>query len=456
MAHKKAPAIEVGIMQGNTIRFQLKGDFRVAQGEQTGESMMLSGGAFEAFVGDGLVTVNQGNHSLCAGTVLLIEPAGTGLNHFLLHDVTIGIGFHWEQKEDQEFPGTLKLMGEGNMVQAVNVVPLEEYLVSVISSEMRGDSSPELLKAHTVISRSWLLAQVQKQHSIVESGKGYDQVHQAQGEYIRWYDREDHTGFHVCADDHCQRYQGISRAYNPEVERAVRDTSGEVLVHGGSICDARFSKCCGGVTETFESCWEPVPHPYLRRVDDNPAERPVNVNDLTLEANAEAFIRDTPDAFCNTSDPRLLRQVLNDYDQASPDFYRWKVSYSQEEISALIREQSGIDFGAILDLVPVERGASSRLIRMKITGEKQTLIVGKELEIRRLLSQSHLYSSAFIVEKEGIADGIPGQFNLRGAGWGHGVGLCQIGAAVMADRGYTYREILEHYFMGAKPETRYE
>jgi len=443
-------------MRSDTIRFRLIGEFRLQCREPSAADQELKSGSFEATVRDGIVTVSLKNQSLTTGNEILIAPAESARNHFLLHDVTIGIGFHWEQKEDQEFPGMLKLVGEGSQIQAVNVVPLEDYLVSVISSEMRGDSSPELLKAHTVISRSWLLAQVEKQRSFLDSGRPYDHVQEGEGEYIRWYDREDHIGFHVCADDHCQRYQGISRAFNPQVEQAVRDTSGQVLVHGGAICDARYSKCCGGVTELFESCWEPVHHPYLQRVDDNPAEHPVNVNDLSLEANAEAFIRDTPDAFCNTSDPTLLRQVLNDYDQASPDFYRWKVRYSQEEISALIRERSGIDFGAILDLVPLERGASSRLIKMKIIGEKKTLVTGKELEIRRLLSHSHLYSSAFVVEKEKGPDGIPSQFTLHGAGWGHGVGLCQIGAAVMAHRGYSYRGILKHYFVGANLETRYE
>jgi SpoIID/LytB domain protein len=240
------------------------------------------------------------------------------------------------------------------------------------------------------------------------------------------------------------------------VERAVRETKGEVLVYGGKICDARFSKCCGGVTELFESCWEPVYHPYLTRVDDNPASSPVNVKDLTVETNATVFINGSPAAFCNTSDPELLRQVLNDYDQASPDFFRWEVTYSQERISTLIREKSGMDFGAILDLLPVERGVSSRLIRLRIVGEKIELIVGKELEIRRLLSDTHLYSSAFTVEKGELVNGIPERFILRGAGWGHGVGLCQIGAAVMADRGYSHRQILEHYFVSSNIEKRYE
>jgi SpoIID/LytB domain protein len=464
MEHNQAPAIEVGIVRSATIRFRLKGTFHLTgadpsaekTAEGKGAGIAIESGSYEAVESDGTITVVQENRTLFSGRRLWMEPADPGLDRFLLHEVVIGVGFHWEQKEDQEFPGTLKLMAADGRVQVVNVVPLEEYLVSVISSEMRGDSSPELLKAHTIISRSWLLAQVEKQHEIASAKKVYETIHREEGEFIRWYDREDHAGFHVCADDHCQRYQGITRAYNPQVEQAVRETGGQVLVYDGKICDARFSKCCGGVTETFESCWEPVPHPYLRRVDDNPGSTPVNVDDLTIESNAIRFIGDTPEAFCNTSDPMLLRQVLNDYDQDSSDFYRWEVTYSQEEISGLIREKSGMDFGRILDLIPVERGVSARLVRLRIVGEKQTLVVGKELEIRRLLSKSHLYSSAFIVEKGELTDRVPGSFTLRGAGWGHGVGLCQIGAAVMADRGYGHREILEHYFVGANIEKRYE
>jgi SpoIID/LytB domain protein len=454
----------VGIIKSATIRFMLMGNFRLTGADHSkkkrkevqGEGIVMPGGSYEAEVKEGMIRITEGNRTICTGGSLWMEPVDPGLDRFLLHEVIIGVGFHWEQKEDQEFLGTLKLMVIDNQVQVVNIIPLEEYLVSVISSEMSGDSSPELLKAHTIISRSWLLAQVEKQKHLVEAKRGYETIQRKEGEYTRWYDREDHADFHVCADDHCQRYQGITRAYNPQVKQAVKETGGLVLAYGGSICDARFSKCCGGVTETFESCWEPVSHPYLRRVDDNPASSPVNVDDLTVESNAIRFIRDQPEAFCNTSDPRLLRQVLNDYDRESPDFYRWEVRYSQKELSTLIRERSGIDFGSILDLVPVERGVSSRLIRLRIVGEKQRMVIGKELEIRRLLSKSHLYSSAFIVEKGQLTDRIPGSFTLRGAGWGHGVGLCQIGAAVMADRGYSCPEILDHYFVGSKLEKRYE
>jgi len=456
MENNRAPSIEVGILKRERIRFRLKGDFAFSGGGDARRGIWMKRGTYEASVKDNAIRITDGGRSLQAGVATLMEPADPDRNRFLLRDVVIGIGFHWEQKEDQEFLGALKLVVRGDQIQVVNIVALEDYLASVISSEMRADSSPELLKAHAIISRSWLLAQMEKQQAIVETPAGHDHEIEAEGEYIRWYDREDHDGFHVCADDHCQRYQGVTRAHNPRVERAVRETAGQVLVYGGKICDARFSKCCGGVTERFESCWEPVHHPYLTRVDDNPASSPVNVEDLTIERNAAAYINGSPEAFCNTSDPELLRQVLNDYDQISSDFFRWKVTFSQERISMLIREKSGMDFGAILDLVPVERGVSARLIRLRIIGEKMELVVGKELEIRRLLSDTHLYSSAFTVEKGKLVNGIPDGFIMRGAGWGHGVGLCQIGAAVMADRGYSHRQILEHYFVDSNLEKRYE
>ncbi len=268
-----------------------------------------------------------------------------------------------------------------------------------------------------------------------------------ENEIIRWYDREDHTIFDVCADDHCQRYQGITKASSRQVADAVRATRGQVLAYDdGEICDARFSKCCGGVTEEFQYCWENTPKPYLLAVRDGTGTMP---HDLTKEANAEEWIRSAPDSFCNTSDRKVLSQVLNDYDQETPDFYRWHVTYTQEELAALIKEKTGTDFGGIVDLVPVERGKSGRICRLKIVGTKATLTIGKELEIRRTLSKSHLYSSAFVVDKEGSKDGLPERFVLTGAGWGHGVGLCQIGAAVMGEQGYGYDRILLHYYRGA-------
>ena len=346
---------------------------------------------------------------------------------FTLKEVTIGIGFHWERKEEQTFCGALLLKEEDGQVRAINVVPVETYLTSVISSEMSANASLELLKAHAVISRSWLLKMMDggqwttlnPQPSTLNSQLS---TLNCEGSIIRWYDSEEHVGFDVCADDHCQRYQGITRQSNPNVVKAIEATCGQVLTYEGKVCDTRFSKCCGGMTEVFESCWQPVHHPYLA---------------------AKA------DPYCNTRDRRILSQVLNNYDQETVDFYRWTVSYTTDELSELVRRKSGIDFGRILDLVPIDRGASGRIITMKIVGEKRTLTVGKELEIRKWLSESHLYSSAFEVEKT------ENGFILHGKGWGHGVGLCQIGAAVMGAKGYNYREILMHYFVDAEIKKLY-
>ena len=450
MNQNESPHIEVGIVKAARIRFRMEGAFKTGAGGPSWQ------GSAEARVKNKSLVIRQEGKEMPLDAQVVFTPVEEGNSRFAVEDVVIGVGFHWEQKEEQEFQGALKLMVQGDEVQVVNVVSVEDYLISVISSEMRGDSSPGLLKAHTVISRSWLLAQIEKQDQLAGSDEGYTLVHESDEEYIRWYDREDHDLFHVCADDHCQRYQGTTRAHNPEVVKAVQETRGMVLEHGGRICDARFSKCCGGVVEEFQHCWEPVPHPYLKRVDDNPAHAPVNTLDLKAEPNAEEFIRGRPQAFCNTRDAALLRQVLNDYDQSFSDFYRWEITYAQQELASLIREKSAIDFGEIVDLVPVERGESGRLVRLKIVGTKRTLIVGKELEIRRWLSPSHLYSSAFVVEKDGYKYGIPATFRLYGAGWGHGVGLCQIGAAVMASQGYTHQEILNHYFVDASLNKRYD
>ena len=340
---------------------------------------------------------------------------------FTLKDVTIGIGFHWERKEEQTFCGALLLKLEEGLVRAINVVPVETYLTSVISSEMSANASLELLKAHAVISRSWLLRILNHndncQLSIVNCQLSTVNCQLSPDHILRWYDNEAHTSFDVCADDHCQRYQGITRQSNPQVVEAIEATRGLVLTYAGKVCDARFSKCCGGMTEVFESCWENIRHPYLVA---------------------------KPDPYCNTRDTRILSQVLNNYDQETTDFYRWEVHYTSEELSELVKRKSGIDFGRVLDLVPMERGASGRIITLKVVGEKRTVTVGKELEIRKWLSESHLYSSAFEVEK--TSDG----FTLHGKGWGHGVGLCQIGAAVMGDQGFTYDEILSFYYPHAE------
>lgn len=387
--------------------------------------------------------------------ILIFEPVRYREASFELNDVTIGIQFHWERKEDQTFKGSLEIRIENEKLTAINILPLEDYLVSVISSEMSATSNMELLKAHAIISRSWLLAQTDKSQSIAESGKSYQSIVETQEEYIRWYDREDHLNFDVCADDHCQRYQGITRQSTPLVEQAIAETRGMLIMHDEKICDARFSKSCGGISETFENVWEPEAHPYLQSIVDNPKLAEGFDADLTNEEAADKWIRNAPEAFCNTHDKDVLAQVLNDYDQETTDFYRWKLVYQQADIAELIARKSGRDFGEILDLIPVERGLSGRLKKLKIVGSKLTLTIGKELEIRKTLSESHLYSSAFVVDKLDVEDGIPQQFVLTGAGWGHGVGLCQIGAAMMGAKGYRYDQILLHYFRGANISKEY-
>jgi SpoIID/LytB domain protein len=380
---------------------------------------------------------------------LLFEPLSPAAS-FDVKEVTIGIDFHWQRKENQSFRGALNMVVavQGDGIVIINRVDVEEYLTSVISSEMSATASAEFLKAHALISRSWLLAQIDSS----KHPAGYQTTFRTDDELVRWYDREDHDLFDVCADDHCQRYQGITRASTPLVTEVIRMTRGEILVHNGEICDTRFSKCCGGVTEGFENVWQPTPHPYLIALRDS---CDTDFPDLTVEAEAEHWIYSTPAAFCNTHDKEILGQVLNNYDQETTDFFRWEVRYSQEQLSELIRRKSGMDFGDIIDLVPLKRGASGRIEKLKIVGTRLTYTIGKELEIRRTLSESHLYSSAFTVGKEPSPDGAPGYFRLTGAGWGHGVGLCQIGAAVMGAQGYDYRQILSHYFPGAEIEKRY-
>jgi len=364
---------------------------------------------------------------------------------FLLKNVRIGIGFHWDRLEDQEFEGTLEIRDNADGTQtAINRLDVEDYLSSVITSEMSATSSLELLKAHAVISRSWVLRPIISPSTCTDKPDLSDP-----DRHVVWYERDAHEGFDVCADDHCQRYEGITRRdEHPEaaanVQKAIDATRGQVLMYDGKVCDARFYKSCGGATELFENAWANEHYPYLEAVRD---EIGTPLPDLTIEENAQEFIRTSPSAYCNTTDARVLSQVLNNYDQETKDFYRWTVQYSAAELSEIIRERSGIDFGEILDLVPIKRGPSARLYEMQIVGSKRTMVIGKELEIRKWLSRSHLYSSAFVVDRNENGD-----FILTGAGWGHGVGLCQIGAAVMADKGYTYEQILAHYFPGSKLE----
>ena len=442
----ETPTLKIGIMEDVEIHFCFREEY-----------VLLATG--NTFLGNHSIRISEGllflNDVPAGGDNLYFRPVHEKNASFELKDVTIGIHFHWERKEDQLFKGSLQFLPNGSKIIAVNDLPLEDYLISVISSEMSATSSLELLKAHAITSRSWLIAQVVKGKELREAGEKYQAIYETDGEYIRWYDREDHTHFDVCADDHCQRYQGITRQTSNLVEKAVRETSGVVLMSGGHVCDARFSKSCGGITETFEKVWEPVVHPYLNCIQDAEKTPDSGVIDLRSENFADQWIRSSPPAFCNTCDQQVLRQVLNDYDQETNDFFRWKVTFSQQEISSLISLKTGRDFGKIVDLVPIERGYSGRIIRLEIIGTKMKLIIGKELEIRKTLSKTHLYSSAFVVDRFDYCDDIPGKIVLTGAGWGHGVGLCQIGAAMMGEQGYTYDHILEHYFVGAELEKAY-
>ncbi|MBR6310315.1 MAG: DUF4922 domain-containing protein [Paludibacteraceae bacterium] len=417
------PLVSVGIMSGKEIHFSLNGKFRTHQGE-------ILQGAHVATLNNGKINLNGKEYAEIE--LFPIEENTT----FDLADVTIGINFHWEQKELQRFAGKLRIIAEDDLLTAINTLPVEDYLKCVISSEMSAQADEELLKAHAVISRSWLLANMRNPQAESEQTEFI-----SNNEIIRWYERNAHTRFDVCADDHCQRYQGLGKANTPTAFSAVEKTKGEVLMSDGMICDARFSKSCGGVSETFENCWADTPHKYLQSVADNEQEQ--QPNDLRIESNAEKWIKTSPDAFCNTNDKKILSKVLNTFDQSTVDFYRWKVAYTAKELSEIIRRKSGLDFGEIKELIPQERGASGRITRLKIIGEKRSLVVGKELEIRKWLSDTHLYSSAFIVEKS--AEG----FILTGAGWGHGAGLCQIGAAVMSEKGYKYDQILLHYYKNA-------
>jgi stage II sporulation protein D len=431
------PIIQVGILSSSEIKFFLNGVYIASNGRNYRGRQ---------------VAVYRKGQILFDGNLfdkLLFEPTSDS-DSFDLKNVVIGIGFHWQRREDQRFNGELKFIVENGRLTAVNCIKVEDYLTSVISSEMSANASAELLKAHAVISRSWLLSPILNdiQQVIVKQ----DAKHESEPieRRIKWYERDAHNNYHVCADDHCQRYQGITRASTEQVQKVIEATRGEVLMYNDQICDARYSKSCGGATETFENCWAPEHYPYLTKVIDNAAEPEGFGLDLTVESNAEQWIRQSPEAFCNTTDKMILEQVLNNYDQETTDFYRWKVEYTQTEITELLKQRSGIDFGEILDLIPLKRGESGRIIELKIVGSMRTVIVGKELEIRKWLSESHLYSSAFVVDKLEIINGIPQKIILTGAGWGHGVGLCQIGAAVMGEKGYEYDAILTHYFKGAE------
>ena len=496
------PVIDVGLLTAPELLVRFNQPFT---GPDSREGGICGEQAFT--LADGMVEWNGKRYGRLEFRPADSAPEEEDSRGFTLHKVRIGINFHWEREEDQMFSGGLTILPSEEGLVAINSVLTEDYLLSVISSEMNGDAPKEFLKAHAVISRSWLLARPTlgggdnahgsegSRHSATANGDNPDSTespangHSGQGisapgsfendRIIRWYDREDHTLFDVCADDHCQRYQGLLRAGNANIRRAIEATRGLVLTDGpdGAICDTRFSKCCGGVSERFSACWADEDYAYLQPVrdyaclqtdednaaDDGTPDAVGTIPDLSDEQNAREWILSSPEAFCNTSDPALLSTVLNSYDQETADFYRWRVEYSQEELRDLLRRRSGIDFGSVLELRPLRRGASGRIIELLIRGTLQTVTVGKELEIRRWLSESHLYSSAFVVDTvyaEPASDGqdiqpgintpaIPAGFILHGAGWGHGVGLCQIGAAAMSARSCTFDRILAHYFRGS-------
>ncbi|MBD9261049.1 MAG: DUF4922 domain-containing protein [Prevotella sp.] len=446
----KQPNVNVGIVSGQKIHFSLNKPY-LAKGEMvTGEQ--------EVAFSEGGILWNGNQYSS-----LTFHPQSADAS-FSLSDVTIGVNFHWERKETQTFLGTLHFVVESDKICAINELPVERYLESVISSEMSATSSLELLKAHAVISRSWLLAQMKKRREVAESGNNFFSFVKKDDRLIRWYDREDHTIFDVCADDHCQRYQGITKETSPHVAEAIRQTKGQILMDGDDICDARFSKCCGGVTEEFQYCWEDTPKNYLSSVRDIiqgvksvGSAAPAPLPSLQDEAAADAWIRSNPPAFCNTTDKKILSQVLNDYDQETADFYRWKVTLTQEKLKQLLDEKLKMNFGDILDLQAEERGKSGRISKLRIVGTEKTFVIGKELEIRRALSDTHLYSSAFVVDRCDIDEkGVPQRFDIIGSGWGHGVGLCQIGAAVMGEEGFDYDAILLHYYQGAEIKKVYK
>lgn len=438
------PTVNVGLLTGAAqVSFVLAGDCLTSDGRS------FAPGEYEVSVdADSSIAINdtQGRVERFAhpdGVELRLGNSAT----FTLRGVTIGIDFHWQQQEDQTFTGALLFRADAQgQLTVINRVPVEAYVTSVIASEMSATAHPELLQAHAIISRSWLLAQLAPWKTARASAGQL----QTATEIVRWYDRENHRDFDICADDHCQRYQGVTKVTAPHVYEAIQATRGMVLAYAGELCDARFSKSCGGFTELFSTAWEDADVPYLQAFydgEDLPADGRLPLSD---EANAATWIRRSPPAFCNAPDPTILTKILPNFDQATTDFFRWAVTLEQVELQAMLERKLGLSFGSIHALEPVERGASGRLKRLRIVGEERTLVIGKELEIRRALSPSHLYSSAFVIEPGAVQNGVPARFTLRGAGWGHGVGLCQIGAALMAEQGYSAAQILQHYYRGTQ------
>jgi SpoIID/LytB domain protein len=436
---KNQPKITVGIMDRQAeVTGSLNGNFR-------GEGFGPVSGRFSAKTMSGIIVLTDEAHLEIARSPS-IRLTGLADSTFELFHVTIGNRFHWERTEDQTFQGNLIFWPrQDGTITAINEIPLEDYLKSVISSEMSPQAPMEFLKVHAILSRSWLLAALERMKKTKETSLSGRQITKKEGEVIRWYDREDHDLFDVCADDHCQRYQGIRKIGSAQTEEAVRQTLGRVITYQDEVCDARYSKACGGLTEDFDTAWDDKRVPYLTSISDAPVPHPP----IGTEEEAARWILSGPEAYCHTEDERLLEKILPAFDRETKSFFRWTIEYSREELEEILREKSGFDFGDLKEIVPLLRGPSGRICRLKIVGSKKSMVVGKELEIRRWLSRSHLYSSAFLVKVK-YDRGKAGRFTFHGAGWGHGVGLCQIGAAVMATRGFSAEETLKHYFRGVE------
>jgi len=434
------PKITVGIMdQRVEVSGHLNGNFH-------GDGFGPLSGRFSAKTSGGIIVLNDENN-LCVARSPSIRLTSRNDSTFTLFHVTIGISFHWERTEDQTFHGDLVLRSrEDGTMAVINEIPLEDYLKSVISSEMSGAAPIEFLKTHAIMSRSWLLSTLDRKREKRGSSGEAVKVTANEDEVVRWYEQEDHDIYDVCADDHCQRYQGITKIVSGNAEAAVRETSGTVVMYQNKICDARYYKACGGITEDFATAWEDKEVPYLVSITDAPTK----YNPVRTEEEAFAWIFSKPEAYCNTDDAGLLAKILPDFDRETKGFFRWKVEYTREELEDILREKSGFDFGTLMEITPLRRGPSGRISRLKIVGSKRAMVVGKELEIRRWLSRSHLYSSAFIVTMESGSRGKADRFIFHGAGWGHGVGLCQIGAAVMANKGFKAEQVLIHYFPGVE------
>jgi stage II sporulation protein D len=435
---KNEPKITVGIMDRQTeVNGSLGGNFH-------GDGFGPVSGQFSGKTETGMIVLfDEAHREICRSPLIKLTASKDSI--FTLFNVTIGNRFHWERMEDLTFQGDLILCPrKDGTVAAINEIPLENYLRSVISSEMSAEAPIEFLKAHAILSRSWLLAALSRKKKTKETSISTEKI--TEGEVIRWYDREDHDLFDVCSDDHCQRYQGITKIVSKQAEEAVRETRGMVITYQNEICDARYSKACGGITEEFDTAWDDKQVSYLTSISD----APVSHQPIKTEEEASAWILSEPEVYCNTKDENLLNKILPDFDRETKSFFRWRIEYSRQELEEILRKKSGFDFGTLQEIVTLSRGPSGRISRLKIVGSKKSMVVGKELQIRHWLSRSHLYSSAFVVAVKPYPNGEVERFIFKGAGWGHGVGLCQIGAAVMATKGFSADEILKHYFSGVE------